>query len=131
MITSPIELPFCQQHPDQQFAKLILLGLTSGFHIGFSSSANLIPAKTNLILALQHPTIVANYIVDELASGRLALVGDLPTASCLNIQLSSLGVIPEKGEPNKYRLIMDLYTPAGNSVNDGISKMIVVFTTPL
>ena len=126
VLTTPIEQSFwqqhLQQHPDQQFAKLILQGLTSGFHIGFSSSAHLISAKTNLISALQHPSIVANYIADELASGRLALVGDLHTASRLHIQLSPLGVIPKKDKPNKYRLIMDLSAPAGNSVNDGISK---------
>ena len=34
---------------------------------------------------------------------------------------SSFGVIPKKGQPGKWRLIVDLSSPWGASVNDGIS----------
>ena len=37
---------------------------------------------------------------------------------CLHI--SSFGVIPKKGQPGKWHLIVDLSSPVGASVNDGI-----------
>ena len=38
------------------------------------------------------------------------------------IHISPLGVIPKKNKPGKWRLIVDLSSPAGFSVNDGISQ---------
>ena len=37
------------------------------------------------------------------------------------VQVSSFGVIP-KSEPGKWRLILDLSSPEGFSVNDGVDK---------
>ena len=37
------------------------------------------------------------------------------------IQISPLGVIPKKNKPGKRRLVVDLSSPAGFSINDGIS----------
>ena len=39
-----------------------------------------------------------------------------------NRHLSSFGVIPKRGQPGKWRLIVDLSSPRGFSVNDGIDK---------
>ena len=36
------------------------------------------------------------------------------------LEISSFGVIPKKGKPGKWRLIVDLSSPLGFSVNDGI-----------
>ena len=38
------------------------------------------------------------------------------------IHLSPIGAIPKKHKPGKWRLIMDLSSPAGSSVNDDISS---------
>ena len=38
------------------------------------------------------------------------------------IHLSPIRAIPKKHKPGKWRLIMDLSSPAGSSVNDGISS---------
>ena len=38
------------------------------------------------------------------------------------VHTSPFGVIPKKHKPNKWRLILDLSSPEGFSVNDGISK---------
>ncbi len=35
--------------------------------------------------------------------------------------VSRFGVIPKRGQTNKWRLILDLSYPPGSSVNDGIS----------
>ena len=109
-------------HPDRQFAHLILSGLEHGFPIGFDISSKLRPAKSNLISAREHPDVVSAYIQEELCRGHIGHVGSLETANQLNIQLSPLGAIPKKGKPGKWRLIMDLSSPKGGSVNEGISK---------
>ena len=36
--------------------------------------------------------------------------------------ISPIGAIPKKHKPGKWRLIMDLSSPAGSSINDGISS---------
>ena len=38
------------------------------------------------------------------------------------VQLSPFGVIPKKGKPGRWRLILNLSAPEGGSVNDGIAK---------
>ena len=62
-------------------------------------------------------TVVDEYIEEELQIGRLVSV---TPSSIPGIQLSPFGVIPKRGQPNKWRLIIDLSSPKGYSVNDGI-----------
>ena len=38
-----------------------------------------------------------------------------------NLHVSSFGVIPKKDQPGKWRLIVDLSSPNGSSVNDGLT----------
>ena len=47
------------------------------------------------------------------------ILGPFPPVSLSDIQVSPLGVVPKKGW-NKWRLILDLSSPEGHSVNDGI-----------
>ena len=44
----------------------------------------------------------------------------IPPPPFPNLQISSFGVIPKKGQPGKWRLIVDSSSPWGASVNDGI-----------
>ena len=44
------------------------------------------------------------------------------TAKALHAHTSPIGVIPKKSKPNKWRLILDLSSPSGHNVNDGIAK---------
>ena len=39
-----------------------------------------------------------------------------------NLHISSFGVISKKGQPGKWRLVVDLSSPQGASVNDGVSS---------
>ena len=48
------------------------------------------------------------------------VAGPFPSPPLPNLQVSSFGVIPKKGQPGKWRLIVDLSSPHGSSVNDGI-----------
>lgn len=64
------------------------------------------------------------YLHEELQANRLIKVQppDDPKSPSLRVQCSPFGVIPKKSRPNKYRLIIDLSSPPGHSVNDGICK---------
>ena len=42
-------------------------------------------------------------------------------AAIPRLQVNPFGVIPKKGHPDKWRLIVDLSSPTGQSVNDGIT----------
>ena len=53
-----------------------------------------------------------------MARGRVA--GPFPSPPLPNLQVSSFGVIPKKGQPGKWRLIVGLSSPHGSSVNYGI-----------
>ena len=43
-----------------------------------------------------------------------------PKGMCTAVQISRFGVIPKASQPGKWRLILDLSSPDGSSVNDGI-----------
>ena len=49
------------------------------------------------------------------------MAGPFESPPVPNLQVSSFGVIPKKGQPGKWRLIVDLSSPGGASVNDGIN----------
>ena len=55
-----------------------------------------------------------------MARGRVA--GPFPSPPLPNLQVSSFGVIPKKGQPGKWHLIVDMSSPHGSSVNDGIDR---------
>ena len=69
-----------------------------------------------------HPEVVSEYAATQLALGRIAEVGLAETAKKSGIHTSPFGVIPKKHKSNKWRLILDLSSPQGFSINDGISK---------
>lgn len=67
----------------------------------------------------EHEEVVEQYIGAECEARRL--LGPLEKSSYPQIHVSPFGVIP-KSEPGKWRLILDLSSPGGRSVNDGINK---------
>ena len=90
-------------HPDSTFVSYIPKGIAEGFHIGADRSAvQLIPIHSNMISIRQHPQLVDSQISEEREAGRL--LG--PVSSHL---------------ARKCRLIVDLSSPAGHSINDAIS----------
>ena len=71
--------------------------------------------------ALENPGPVEEYLLKELALGRIR---ELPQSVSCGIHTSQFGVIPKSNQPGKWRLILDLSSPGGASVNDGISKVL-------
>ena len=106
-----------QHHPDQQFAQGLLHDLRFGCNIGYSGprSARITP---NLQSALLHPEAVSEALAKELSRGHTA--GPFPSPPLPNLQCSPLGVVPKKD--GTWRIIMDLSSPRGSSINDHISK---------
>ena len=70
--------------------------------------------------ALDHAEVVDEYLSAELAASRLA--GPFNHPPTPSLQVSPFGVISKNHQPCKWRLILDLSSLAGHSVNDGIPK---------
>ena len=107
------------QHPDQRFRKYIVDGIRWGFRVGFDYSRTCRKAKRNMASASQQPQVIADYLSKECAAG--TVIGPLDPALFPCLHISRFGVIP-KGDSGKWRLIVDLSSPEGESVNDGISE---------
>ena len=73
----------------------------------------------NKASAYEHPSVVDKYLAPELSSGRVAGLFASPPFPLL--QVSSFGVISSMDQPGKWRLIVDLCSPGGASVNNGIN----------
>ena len=67
----------------------------------------------------EHKEVVESYSGSECEAKRL--LGPLERGSFPHVHTSPFGVIP-KSEPGKWRLIVDLSSSMGGSVNDGINK---------
>ena len=106
-------------HPDQTKVSFVLNGLRNGVKLGFHSPQRLQSAKRNKPSVNQHADVVDNYLAHEVALHRVA--GPFPLPSLPNLHVSSFGFIPKKGQPGKWRLIVDLSSPGALSVNDGIN----------
>ncbi len=115
-----------RDHPDQGFRDLIVSGLREGFRIGFNYEASMGQSSSkNMPSALERPEVVREYLLKECAEGRV--IGPVEPALLPMVHTSRFGVIP-KGTSGKWRLIVDLSSPEGNSVNDGISESLCSLT---
>ena len=106
-----------QLHPNQPLVQFVLDGIPHGFKLGFFHSQPLKPAKRNNPSADQHASVIDEYLANEVSRGRVA--GPFNSPPLPNLQVSSFGVIPKRGQPGKWRLIVDLSSPARSSVDDG------------
>ena len=105
-------------HPDKAFSSYILQGIESGFGIGFDRSQALHSAPFNL--PSQNSSVISDYLKREISLNRM---WKYPRhVSPPGIHFSPIGVIPKKNRPGKWRLIVDLSSPRGFSINDGISS---------
>ena len=108
-------------YPDQSAAAYVLTGLREGFRIGFdASSVSLLSAPSNMRSALEHPSVVDDNLQVEVSRGRVA--GPFATPPVPGLHVSRFRVIPKNNQPGKWRLILDLSSSKGHSVNDGIPK---------
>ena len=110
-----------QSYPLQPLAQFFLQGIQSGFRIGFShTQVDLKSAKKNLRSTEDHPEVVERYLQKEVAEQRVA--GPFTKGYIQTTHVSRFGVIPKSHQANKWRLIVDLSSPKGSSINDGIPR---------
>ena len=80
-------------------------------------SLPLCPPQGEYDVSQRDPEVVSGYLLSELQQGRL--VGPLNSRTD-HIHTNLFGVIPKRNQPDKWRLITDLSSPRGSSINDGI-----------
>jgi len=124
-IPTPLSVATWQQllanHPDEQFQRYIVEGIRLGFRIGFDSSHPTHSSRRNMKSAYEHPQVVQEYLDRELSLQRVLKLQSDEAEAIQGLQLNPFGVIPKRGRPGKWRLIVDLSSPEGMSINDGIN----------
>ena len=118
----PLVLPHWESmladHPDKDYVGYLLKGIERGFRIGFDRGGKLVSARKNMLSAVEHPEVVAEYLLKEKERG--VLLGPFQRSDVPEVVISRFGVIPKGGQPGKWRLIVDLSHPDQRSVNDGV-----------
>ena len=94
-------------HPDRAWVKSLLGGLQRGFRIGLLPQAAIRSSPKNLPSAQEHSEVISSYLQQQVQAG--------------------LGVIP-KSTPGKFRVIVDLSSPKGHSVNDNLHRKLTHVT---
>ena len=95
-----------------------------------SAIAGLIPENqqnANLPSTHEHPEVIDKYKQEELNLGRIVgpfEKGDLQPP----VHIHRFGIIPKKHQEGKYRLIVDMSYPDGESINDGIDPDVCSLT---
>ena len=105
-------------HPDRNFVQHVVSGIKDGFSIGFEGP-QVAHSAGNMSSVKEHPEVVEEYLDTEVALGRV--LGPFERPPLPDFRCSPIGVVPKK-EKNKFRLIMNLSAPRGDSVNDFIDK---------
>ena len=78
------------------------------FHLGFSRElCELRSNSTNMVWAGELPQVVRKYLNKEVAEKRVWVVG-ATGGEMAGMQSSPFGVIPKKGKPGRWRLILNL-----------------------
>ena len=126
-VASPLNVLAWQEglasYPDKAFAAFLLRGIVGGFRIGVPADFQGRPAHRNLQSAYDHQQIVQDYLDREESLGRIQRLPPLADpAREPRLQISPFGVIPKRNRPNKWRLIIDLSSPRGRSMNEAINQ---------
>ena len=102
-------------NPDRTFSNYILRGIKEGIHIEFNRASPLSSTAGNI--PSPKPEIISEYLGREVSLGQMDHV---PPGQ--QVHLSPLEIIPKKNKPGKWRLIVDLSSPEGENMNNGIDK---------
>ena len=111
-----------QSIPDRAFTAFLLRGLSDGFHIGVMEGATSVPCWQNRSLAYERPDVISAYLAREVDLGLMSIIPSKPQLGPPLLQISPIRVIPKKNRPDRWRLIVDLSSLEGHSVNDAIRQ---------
>jgi hypothetical protein len=109
-----------KEYPNQRFVDTLLSISLYGARVGFEGTPSEPTRRPNHSSAFAHPEVISKSIQAELEKGRFKQIESLP----LNSFCSPVGLVPKmaNGLQNGWRIIFDLSSPEGSSVNDGIPK---------
>ncbi|XP_055350097.1 uncharacterized protein LOC129596778 [Paramacrobiotus metropolitanus] len=108
---------FLKMHPDRPYVSLVLQVLRSGADIGYRGPVRTL-STPNAASARMYSQHLQNQIDTEVSL--LHSVGPFITPPFSTFVINSLGVRPKPD--GKYRILMDMSRPTGESVNDYINK---------
>ena len=110
-----------RDHPDEIFVDYLIHGITFWFRIGYNREGKIQPSRRNMKSVAEDTAVVSDYLRQEMERGYVLCPFDLQGFGSTPIQTSRIGVIPKKWHSyGKWRLVVDLSSPDGASVNDGI-----------
>ncbi len=110
-----------KEHPDTEWVEFLVRGIRNGFRLGHDQRKVVLERRGGTMYeATQHSGVIGDYLEKEVSAKRVWRLEETPQVR--GVQLSPLGVIPKKGKPGKWRLIVNLSAPEGGSVNDGIAR---------
>ena len=72
-------------------------------------------------LVFDHLSVINAHLKNEVLCGRVA--GPFSSPPFTDLLIIHFGVVPKNNQPGKWCLILDLSSPDGHSVNDGIPKI--------
>ena len=105
-------------HPDKDFVSFLISGFREGFDIRYTGPER--SRVSRILLSAQNNTEkVKQYLDQEINEGRI--LGPFPQPPLENMQCQPIGIVPKMTE-GKFRTIMDLSYPIGDSINDFIDK---------
>ena len=107
-----------RSHPNKTWTGWLLQALHDGVQVGYTGPRNA-RISPNLHSALLNPAAIDKQLHEEISKQRI--LGPFSKPPIKNLQCSGLGAVPKKGS-DKWRVIMHLSAPHGQSVNDYISK---------
>ena len=120
-IVSPINVDrlafLLRNHPRPDIVSYVVSGFSFGFDIGFCGEVSLTRPR-NLLSARRHPEPVSVAIAKEVTRGHTSGPFVLPPLEPFHC--SPLGAVPKKD--GTFRIILDLSSPRGASINEGISR---------
>ena len=105
-------------YPNRRFVDTLLSIILHGARIGYEGAPFSNVRPLNHSTAFAHPLIVEDSISDELQKGRMKQIPSLPPGAFC----SPIGLVPKmaNGVQVGWRVIFDLCSPEGSSVNNGI-----------
>ena len=110
---------YLQRYPCPGSREYLLAGFRHGFDIGYRGTFQNVDSRPeNLRSARDNPEGVTQAIAKELRRGHTS--GPFPHPPFTHTHCSPLGAAPKPD--GSVRLILDLSSPRGDSVNDGISQ---------
>ena len=119
--------PVPASHLDQRFASFLRRGIEHRLRIGVDRTYKLRASSSHLPSAEAHAYLISRRIAEEIAAGTLTAAPSLPIQ---DVHTSLIGIIPKPHQPGKFRLVIDLSTPHGASINDAISPELSSLTYP-